>query len=599
LLLQEAACDVGQTIKGDAMNGKSIFTLVLAMGLSLQIAQGASVNTIIYSNDFSTAGSLSADGWWVETAGQGVISGGYVSLEGDATYEFGETYALGSGATNADHTVDSLWMKIRVKVPTEGTGGRAVFALGNSDYLAAAGTSSDDYEFGKFAGAWLYDDALATSTRLMCVGRLSTYTHTFDSDFMDYVLKITDVGGELEVKMWVDPADVNNLGNPQKTNILPYDDKYIGEGYEGLFDQIELRSYNFSVGMQIDELIVWTKTSSLDEGVIYSSDYSEDGSLGAEDWWVETAGQGVISNGYVSVEDKATYSFGDTYALNENVEADYNVDALWVSFSVKVPTEGNDGRAIIALGNSEYYVNADGTDDQYEFGKFGGVWLYDTALRTEAKTMCAGRLSTYVAAFPSTFMNFVLKISETNDQLQVQMWYNPADLDNLGNPQKTNIKPYDDKYTGMGYQGLFDQIELNAYNFSVGMQISNLVVWSETIEEGFAGFVTLNGLSGVKTDDNDLDGLADYGEYVFGGNPTDGTDLGELPQFDAINGDYSFSLIGDNSVIAHVMTNSDLVAGTWGTNATVSVTASNGVLNAYTNSVGTDASQVFIKLIVE
>jgi hypothetical protein len=332
---------------------------------------------------------------------------------------------------------------------------------------------------------------------------------------------------------------------------------------------------------------------------IYSSDYREDGSLGADGWWVETAGQGVISNGYVSVEDKATYSFGDTYALNENVEADYNVDALWVSFSVKVPTEGNDGRAIIALGNSEYYVNADGTDDQYEFGKFGGVWLYDTALRTEAKTMCAGRLSTYVAAFPSTFMNFVLKISETNDQLQVQMWYNPADLDNLGNPQKTNIKPYDDKYTGMGYQGLFDQIELNAYNFTGGMQISSLVVWIETVGEGYDGFAVLNGLSGVKTDDNDLDGLADYGEYVFGGNPTNGADAGVLPQFDAISGDYSFSLIGDDSVTAHVMTNSDLVAGTWGTHATVSVTASDGVLSAYTNSVGIDASQVFIKLIVE
>jgi arylsulfatase A-like enzyme len=213
---------------------------------------------------------------------------------------------------------------------------------------------------------------------------------------------------------------------------------------------------------------------------IYSHDFSTEGSLSADGWWVETAGEGVISNGYVSLYDKATYLFGDTYALTDDVEADHNVDALWVSFSVKVPTEGANGRAAVALGNSNYYTDTDGTDNQYEFGKFAGVWLYDD-LSTATKTMCAGRLSTYTHTFDSDFMDFVFKISEINDQLQVQLWVNPADVNNLGDPQKTNTKSYDDKYTGMGYQGLFDQIELNAYNFTGGMQISSLVVWTDAV----------------------------------------------------------------------------------------------------------------------
>jgi hypothetical protein len=243
-------------MKRNVMKRKNIFLLTLAIGWSLRVAQGASVNTVIYSNDFSVAGSLSADGWWVETVGEGVISNGYVSLYEKATYSLGDTYAL-TDDVEADHNVNALWVSFSVKVPTEGAGGRAVVALGNSDYLAAAGVSSDDYEFGKFAGAWLYDDASATATKLMCVGRLSTYTHTFDSDFMDYVFKITDEAGQLQIQVWVDPADMNNLGGPQKTNSMSYDDKYTGLGYEGLFDQIELNAYNFSVGMQISNLVVW------------------------------------------------------------------------------------------------------------------------------------------------------------------------------------------------------------------------------------------------------------------------------------------------------------------------------------------------------
>jgi hypothetical protein len=116
---------------------------------------------------------------------------------------------------------------------------------------------------------------------------------------------------------------------------------------------------------------------------------------------------------------------------------------------------------------------------------------------------------------------------------------------------------------------------------------------------GFNDFAILYGLSGVKTDDADNDGLKDYGEYVFGGNPVNGFIDSTNPTFDPVSGSYTCSLIGDDTVVAHVLTNSDLVAGSWGTNATISVSATDGVLGAYTNVVDTSASQLFIKLSVE
>jgi hypothetical protein len=240
------------------MKRNSVFALVLAVGLSVQVAQGSIVTTV-YSNDFSAAGSLAADGWWVEAAGEGVIANGYVSLYDKATYSLGGVYALDSSFTGADYYVDELWLRCSVKVPTEAQNGRAVTALGNSVYYAEADGTDSQYEFGKFAGLWLYDDS-STSTKTMCAGRLSTYTTVFDSDFMDIVLRITDEDGLLQTQMWFDPVDLDNLGSPQKTNIKAYEDKYVGMGYEGLLDQIELNAYNFTGGMQIDEMVVWTET---------------------------------------------------------------------------------------------------------------------------------------------------------------------------------------------------------------------------------------------------------------------------------------------------------------------------------------------------
>jgi hypothetical protein len=154
--------------------------------------------------------------------------------------------------------------------------------------------------------------------------------------------------------------------------------------------------------------------------------------------------------------------------------------------------------------------------------------------------------------------------------------------------------------------GIYFAMYSPAYmNEEEGVEMDNLnlrVILGEHAvppEQGFNAFVTLYGLSGVITDDADSDGLKDYGEYVFGGNPVNGFIDSTNPTFDPVSGSYTCSLIGDDTVVAHVLTNSDLVAGSWGTNATISVSATDGVLGAYTNVVDTSAEQLFIKLTVE
>ncbi|VGO20477.1 hypothetical protein [Pontiella sulfatireligans] len=120
---------------------------------------------------------------------------------------------------------------------------------------------------------------------------------------------------------------------------------------------------------------------------------------------------------------------------------------------------------------------------------------------------------------------------------------------------------------------------------------------------GYDGWAIEKGLTpGVndgKTQDADFDGLNNYGEYVFGGLPLDDTNIGTQPNFIASGGKYVFSLIGDNTVVAYVVSTPDLVFPSWTTNGIESVSKTDGVLSAYTNDVGTAASELFLKLLVD
>ncbi|WP_168432944.1 CBM96 family carbohydrate-binding protein [Pontiella sulfatireligans] len=125
------------------------------------------------------------------------------------------------------------------------------------------------------------------------------------------------------------------------------------------------------------------------------------------------------------------------------------------------------------------------------------------------------------------------------------------------------------------------------------------ILTNAAVNTGWNTFASTYGLSGVKTNHSDSDGLNDWGEYVFGGSPTNSADLGLKPVFDATSSNYVFFLIGDSSIDAYVLTNSGLVGGNWGTNRSVTVTSTNGLLSGYTNTIDTSKDKLFIKLLVE
>lgn len=142
---------------------------------------------------------------------------------------------------------------------------------------------------------------------------------------------------------------------------------------------------------------------------------------------------------------------------------------------------------------------------------------------------------------------------------------------------------------------LLDGVEGNEFDNFVGILRAPYVAPLE----GYDLFVDMYGLSGVKTDDFDSDGLNDWGEYVFGGDPTDDADLGVLPAFDGSNGGYAYSLVGDNTVVAHIVTTDDLMNSAWVTNETVYVSEMDGAMHAYESLIDTSADKTFIQILVE
>jgi len=118
-------------------------------------------------------------------------------------------------------------------------------------------------------------------------------------------------------------------------------------------------------------------------------------------------------------------------------------------------------------------------------------------------------------------------------------------------------------------------------------------------DNAWGQFASQHGLRGQYDSDEDGDGQLDFGEYALGGNPTNAADPGVVPSFDATRGDLVFSLVGDDSLRACVMTSSNLISGRWITHEVVDVLETDGQMHAYASSVGTTNDLLFIKLNLE
>ncbi|MDZ8117793.1 hypothetical protein [Pontiella agarivorans] len=134
-----------------------------------------------------------------------------------------------------------------------------------------------------------------------------------------------------------------------------------------------------------------------------------------------------------------------------------------------------------------------------------------------------------------------------------------------------------------------------------GIEVMSLeLIAPQAVVSGYASWVASYGLVGEHGDadaDLDGDGMNNLGEYAFGGDPMPGTgagDIGVIPTYDG--SDYTFSVIGDDTLTVNVMTNVNLaVESLWGVHETVPV-SNNGVLEEYISNIGQSADNVFIRL---
>ena len=108
-----------------------------------------------------------------------------------------------------------------------------------------------------------------------------------------------------------------------------------------------------------------------------------------------------------------------------------------------------------------------------------------------------------------------------------------------------------------------------------------------------------NELAGGAGDDDDGDGLDNFGEWVFGGLPKNSADRGAQPSYDAAGGVYSYSVMGDTSLTVTISTKVNLTDATWTPVNSYTVTSESGTVDPLTENISADGSQLFIKLDVE
>ncbi len=150
----------------------------------------------------------------------------------------------------------------------------------------------------------------------------------------------------------------------------------------------------------------------------------------------------------------------------------------------------------------------------------------------------------------------------------------------------------------------FNLLTLTVTTKDVAFKVDNVVLVANVPPtvlppyEKWMKLINWNGLDANPGADPDSDGLNNWGEYVFGGNPTVGTDIGTQPALMG-GGDLIYTLRNDSNLTACVLAKDDLVYGEWTTNAPMGVSVHDGELGIHTNHLGVAGSQQFFKLLVE
>ncbi len=115
----------------------------------------------------------------------------------------------------------------------------------------------------------------------------------------------------------------------------------------------------------------------------------------------------------------------------------------------------------------------------------------------------------------------------------------------------------------------------------------------------WSNFVVQYGLTGVRTDNADADSLDDWGEYVFGGDPTNPAVAGILPVFDPATGDFTFQVRNDPLLAAFVLTRTNLLVGAWDTNQAIAIVENDGAMGEHLAALGLSDPKLFWTVKVE
>jgi hypothetical protein len=308
------------------------------------------------------------------------------------------------------------------------------------------------------------------------------------------------------------------------------------------------------------------------------------------------SGSSATATGILSAAGQ--FGFGESFSLTASSVINWDSAAAQSAISAgtfsnylaSLPTGRMSGLAGGDIGpdSSSVYTN----DNPQTFGKGSKEALVYTV---DTSNLNSGRLYLLSASWglqtAGDRMDFVVYDASANKLIK-QRWN--ADLDISGN---WALDHGDKIIFGTGASNGANEYRISTLTLDVMIPVLNEYdAWAAR----FGG----EGTIGAATNDYDGDGLVNFGEYAFDGNPTNRLDTGEAPALYNSGGTLVYvhpQRSDDDSLIYTVETSTNLVSGSW-TNAGYVVLGTNVTgltLNYVTNAIPSDQSQTYIRLKVE
>ncbi|VGO14175.1 hypothetical protein PDESU_02734 [Pontiella desulfatans] len=482
------------------------------------------------------------------------------------------------------------------------TGGIAVWDYNVSGMVTNAWTFKVDYSGRRsncLASGWYVSfTGLGRTLDSTVVTNLATGSGaTLVGNALNYV-KIGELPADTAAGTY--EWDLTDIVNAAATNgggirLVYYDNTYLDTGPSFLNDSGLIAS-NATAGAEVDMLpFYFSDTFSSTNGVLPLKGWTHDGAEAKEY-------NGTNYPGLLAIRDESTSNAWSSITMDfEDLKLENDGD--WLELSVDLA----------------YFEDVSGSAYTNTSSPVGIMTLTDSALTNNAgygfrinqKQYSSINLFDAYDAWPTDFPDdeTTREFTSTNTMQNWKMRIERAGTNLVISPLVDGVvfggSTKMPSYTNSACVGVdFNRFYFSSRGNNIGVKIDNAYVLSNVkpvFLPPYTEWEAEKGVTGGKTGDDDGDGLNNYGEYVFGGDPVlpDGaSDQGSQPVLDAA-GNYTYYLVGDDSVVARVMARASLTTGDWEPIATNAVSVSDGELGTYMESVGTSGSQLFLKLDVD